>query len=296
MPSQSQVKELFPLFLKKNPSAMQLLNKITARETAMFQKENHEAGLKFIRSLKNESKLPKVYEYSTNNSKFVAVNVAHPMYPGGFPTNTGEYVMVLMNYYSIPMWYPGPWWAPWEGHWGSYNYGEQDTINILYVGSYAQTWYNQETSKISNIIDMTVAASVVLATLTWIAGKLQISALTGGVANDIIYILGLTAISIGAIQYYMNGQLNAMYDTTYSNPLNNEPQFLWTYYSIADIYAGIGSSFTWNGYTNTGTVSILPYIPVASNNPAFAFVAVALSTETHQIAGKIGWNSWATES
>jgi hypothetical protein len=87
-----------------------------------------------------------------------------------------------------------------------------------------------------------------------------------------------------------------MYDSTYANPLYGEPKFLWMFYSDVYIYAGIGSSFTWNGYTNSGTVSMLPYIPVASNNPAFIVVAGALSGTAHDISGKIGWNSWGTES
>lgn len=88
----------------------------------------------------------------------------------------------------------------------------------------------------------------------------------------------------------------------HSNPLNGEPKFLWIFYSINFIYPWItvvgtfASTFTWNGYTNTGTVSILPYIPVASNNPAWVIVASALSGETHDLSGKIGWNSWGTVS
>ncbi len=206
------------------------------------------------------------------------------MYPGGFPTSTGEYVMVSMTYYSIHCWFV------------NYNYGEQDTINILYVGSDAQTWYNTEQSAIGDITDMALVSAAILATATWLAGIYHIASLTSKVGIDIAFILAMTGIAVSAIQGYISSQLSSMYDSTYANPLNGEPKFLWTYYSIADIYAGMGSSFTWNGYTNTGTVSMLPYIPIASNNPAFAFVAVALSTETHQIAGKIGWNSWGTES
>ena len=289
MPSQSQVKELFPLFLKKNPSAVTLLNKITARETAMFQKENHEAGLKFIRSLKNESKLPKVYEYSTNNSKFVAVNVAHPMYPGGFPTNTGEYVMVSMNYYSYTIDYL----------FGSYtfNYGEQDTINILYVGSDAQTWYNQEYSTIQNFNNYNNIVSIFLAPLTAVGAYYAIEAITGVIAAQIFAIIEITGDAISMIQSYMGNQLHQMYDTTYANPLKGEPQMLWMFYTAVYIYSGFGSYFTWNGYTNSGTVSMLPYLGyLDTENPAFIVVSAALSGEAHGISGKIGWNNWGTES
>ncbi len=92
------------------------------------------------------------------------------------------------------------------------------------------------------------------------------------------------------------GQLHSMYDSTYVNPLYGEPEFLWMFYGVLYIYIGIGSSFTWSGYTNTGSVAILPYVNDVSENPAFAVVAAALSGTSHDISGKIGWNSWGTES
>ena len=311
MPSQSQVKELFPIFLKQNPDAVKLMNQLTASENARFQKENHEMGMRFIRSLKNGSKIPKVYEYSTNNSKFVAVNIAHPMYSGGFPTSTGEYVMVSMNYYSIPMWYPGPWWAPWQGHCGSINYGEHDTINILYVSSDAQTWYDQENSKLTSITEWTILGSFILLGASYLAGVYGLSASASAIVAaipGIVAILTAMDIAVAGIVFCISLQLSAMYQSTYANPLNGESKFLWTYYSIDYFYPwtlvtlaslGLDSmaySFTWDGYTNKGTVSMLPYIPVASNNPAFVVVSGALSGEAHGIAGKIGWNSWGTES
>ena len=294
MPSQAQVKELFPLFLKQNPNAVKLLNQITAQETAKFQRENHEAGLRFIHSLGNGSKLPKLYEYNTNNSRYIVVNIAHPMYPGGFPTSTGEYVMVSVNYYSIPWYYPGPWWAPWEGHWGSLNYGEQDTINILYVGSDAQTWYNQEYNTIQNFNSLNDVGSNFISALTAIGAYYVIEAVTAAIASEIFAILTITGGVISFIQSYMGSQLHSMYDSTYANPLNGEPKFLWMYYTAVYMYDAFGSYFTWNGYTNSGTVSMLPYIPDISDNPAFSVVAAALAGEAHGIAGKIGWNSWGT--
>ena len=245
-------------------------------------------GMRFIRSLKNGSKIPKIYEYSTNNSKSVAVNIAHPMYPGGFPTSTGEYVMVSVNYYSLP-------WPL-----GSIHYGEQDTINILYVGSDAQTWYNKEYNTIGTIKSYTGFATFSFGAITWIVGKLGLDAVLstvlGGAISTVGVIIAGTAFAISKIQSYMGGRLHDMYDSTYANPLYGEPKFLWMFYSDVYIYVGVGSSFTWNGYTNSGTVSMLPYIPVVSNNPAFIVVAGSLSGTAHDISGKIGWNSWGTES
>ena len=126
--------------------------------------------------------------------------------------------------------------------------------------------------------------------------------LTGRVIQTKGGVVILTGFSIAKIQSYMGNQLHTMYDSTYANPLKGEPKFLRIFYSINFIYPWItvvgtfASTFTWNGYTNTGTVSILPYIPVVSNNPAWVIVASALSGETHDLSGKIGWNSWGTVS
>ncbi len=97
----------------------------------------------------------------------------------------------------------------------------------------------------------------------------------------------------------MRTQLHIMYDSTYANPLNGEPNFLRIFYSINFIYPRIteagtfASTFTWNGYTNTGIVSMVPYIPMVSNNPIWVTTAGGFSVITNSTAGTIGWNSWA---
>ena len=106
----------------------------------------------------------------------------------------------------------------------------------------------------------------------------------------------VTGFAISYIETHIGTELHDKYDFTYANPLYGEPKFLWMFYSDVYIYVVVGSSFTWNGYTNSGTVSMLPYIPVASNNPAFIVVAGALSGTAHDISGKIGCNSWRIES
>lgn len=263
---------------------MKLLNQITASEDAKFQMENHEAGLRFMQYIRGVSKLPQVYEFSANNSRYVAIRIAHPLYPQGFPTYMGEYVKLSMNYYSLP------WWL------SSLHYGEYDIINILFVGSSAQSWYNNEYNTIHNFETYSGVLGLFIAGLPSIRAYYGIASVTSAIAGEIFGIIAATGIGISMIQGYMGNQLHELYDSTYANPINGEPKFLWMFYSITYIYVGVGSSFAWNGYTNTGTVSILPYNPVVSNNPAFIVVAGALSGEAHGIAGKIGWNSWGTVS
>lgn len=284
MPSQSQEKRLFQIFLDQNPCALKLLNQITASENAKFQMENHEAGFRFMQYIRGTSKLPHLYEFSAKNSGYVAIRIVPPLYPQGFPTCMGEYVMVSMNYYSLP------WWL------GSLHYGEYDIINILFVGSSAQPWYNNEYNTIQNFQTYSGVLGLFIAGLTSRGAYYRIASVTSAIAAEIFGIIAATGIGISMIQGYMGNQLHQMYDSTYANPINGEPKFLWMFYSITYIYVGVGSSFAWNGYTNTGTVSILPYIPVVSNNTAFIVVAGALSCEAHDITGKIGWNSWGTVS
>jgi hypothetical protein len=139
MPAPAQVKELFPQFLMENPTAIKMINKITYQEKIRFRMENSEAGIKFMNYLKEHPEMHALYT-SSNHSRYVVLKGSPASYPGGFPTWPGEFTMVSMNYFSISWWYPGPWYAPWEGHWGTLNYGEHDTINILFVGNAAQSW------------------------------------------------------------------------------------------------------------------------------------------------------------
>lgn len=84
----------------------------------------------------------------------------------------------------------------------------------------------------------------------------------------------------------------------YANPIKGNPKFMREYYDINFFYPWItvvgtfASSFSQNGYTNTGTASIFPYVPVIGNNPAFVVVSSALSGETHNIASRLGWKTW----
>ena len=177
-----------------------------------------------------------------------------------------------------------------------------NTINILFVGNAAQSWYNQEYNTIQTLASWGETVGAITIAIGLLNGYFGISQLSNYDVTEILAIISLAGFTIAYIQTYMGNQLHAMYDSTYANPLNGEPKFLWIFYSINFIYPWItvvgtfASTFTWNGYTNTGTVSILPYIPVASNNPAWVIVASALSGETHDLSGKIGWNSWGTVS
>jgi len=286
--------QMFPLFLRINPNDVSLLNELTAMEKKEFQTSNMKAGQKFIHYLQEHPKTNLLTE-KTKDSVYVALKDPKGMYPNGFPTWNGEFTMVSVNYLKVTApWYLGGW---------TITYGETDTINILFVGSSAQSWYNQKYNTIGTISGWSSIASYILAPITFVGIWYGIAALTSTIFGEISLIMESAGLAISYIQNYMGNQLHAMYDSTYANPLNGEPKFLWIFYDATYIYpwvtAGVGvmgSSFSWNGYTNTGTVSIMPYIPVLSNNPAWVATAYALTSEAHSLANKIGWNSWGTVS
>ena len=304
MSETSQVEQLFPTFLDKNPAAINMINKITNREKIRFRMENREAGLKFINYIKEHTIMPvnTVLTLSSNNSRYFVTKASTVSYPSGFPTWSGEFTMVSVNYFSISWWYPGPWYAPWAGHWGKLNYGEHDTINLLYVGTDAQYWYNHMYNTINTIQTYDAVGAFFTASLSALGGYYGIGVIAGAVGSAIAGIIAAAGITIFVIQNYMANQLHTMYDSTYANPLNGEPKFIWEYYSVNFYYPWItvvgtfASSFSWNGYTNSGSVSIFPYIPIVGNNPAFVVVSSALSGETHNIAGRLGWDIWGQYS
>ncbi len=289
---------LFSEFLQQYNGARILLKELTQKEKAVFNQDNRNAAMTLSAQIRKRHGNGSVYELSSNNATFISSAISSANLPGSFPQSPGEYVMVSMNYYGISWWYPGPWYAPWQGHWGTLDYGEHDIINLLFVGSDAQYWYNHMFNTIGTIQTYDAVGAFLTGGITAAGTYYGIAALTSSLVGAIAGILVLTAFSIYAIQTYMGNQLHAMYDSTYANPQKGNPKLLWEFYDINFYYPWItvvgtyASSFTWNGYTNSGTVSILPYIPVASNNPAFVIVASALSGETHNLANRIGWDSW----
>lgn len=288
----------FCQFLTSDQGSMALLKEQTNRERIQFQKENRNAGMKFLIQLQNNHENHIIYRETAHNATSVLVPISDLNLPGYFPTSQGSWVMVSANYFSIPWWFPGPWWAPWEGHWGNLNYGEHDTINLMFVGNNAQNWYNHMYNTIGEVQTYSEVAAGVLSGASFLGSYYGIVALTQADVVAFIGIISVSLIAVGFITSHIQNQLHAMYDSTYANPQNGNPKLLWEFYDVNFYYPWItvvgtfASSFTWNGYTNSGTVSILPYIPVASNNPAFVVLSSALSGETHNLASRIGWNWW----
>ncbi|MHB1440926.1 MAG: hypothetical protein ACYCSO_08840 [Cuniculiplasma sp.] len=124
----------------------------------------------------------------------------------------GKWDMLSISYFTSSYWTPGPWWNPLAGHWVSYNYGEQDTINTLYTGSAAQTYYNSVTGFPGG-------------TLTW-SGILT-SALTGALVGVLTAgpvglavgaVIGIvTSIAIGLTYALLSSEYNNIYQSTFAD-------------------------------------------------------------------------------
>ena len=304
MNSNLDMKVLLPQFLSSNPSAVIVLQKITAQEQKKFNQENIAMHSKFLNMIKsgklNSTSKYTVREYGSNYT-FLRSRTLNGL-PNGAPTANGEWIMVTVNYYGTTIWIPLPW--PLDGYSQSFNYGENDVINFLYVGPSAQNYYNQQSNAFGDFSWNSVIVGGLFFAINMISknpGYLGsgFAAFITGLGPELGGIAaGLAAgfIALGAIELYFTQQFQKIYDSTYANPINGNQKEMWMYYSIVYIYCGIGSSFTWNGYTNTGSVAVLPYVPLFSNNPPFIVVSGALSGLTHSIAGKIGWNNWGSYS
>ena len=119
--------------------------------------------------------------------------------------------MVSVNYYSLP------WWLD------SVHYEEQDTINIIYADSDAQTWYNNEYNTIGTIKSYTGVALFSFGAITWIIGKVGLDAVLSsvldGAISDVGAVLLVTGFAISYIETHIETELHDKYDFTYANPI-----------------------------------------------------------------------------
>ena len=200
-----------------------------------------------------------------NNSIYVflkqqSLGTAPPSY---VLSTQGKWDMLSISYFTSSYWTPGPWWNPLAGHWVSYNYGEQDTINTIYTGSAAQTYYNSVTGFPGG-------------TLTW-SGVLT-SALTGALVGVLTAgpvglavgaVIGIvTSIAIGLTYALLSSEYNNIYQSTFADQ-NWGHKYMWMFLTCDYYYPWepevvlFQSSVSISGYLSNGNVQgILPTIPL----------------------------------
>ncbi|MHB8361099.1 MAG: hypothetical protein ACYDAO_01275 [Thermoplasmataceae archaeon] len=155
MNSNLDMKVLLPQFLSSNPSAVILLQKITAQENAKFVMQNNPSNQHMKLSTTLAKKIVKygspikyintstvtskgtfydhsvLYKATFNGTQFEVwkVNVTTPR-----GSIIDPWVWVNINYYV----YHAPWYL---GGW-SLTYGESDNFNVKFTGSAAQSFFN----------------------------------------------------------------------------------------------------------------------------------------------------------
>lgn len=258
MNSNSDMKTLLSQFLSSNPLAVVLLQEITAQEKAKFAMQNNLVHSEFI-SMLSSGKLNGTSHYvkQTHNSAYLftkaySSSTTPPLY---VLANPGQWEMVTINYFSVSMWHPGPWWAPWNGYWYSLNYGEQDVINTVYSGMPAQTYYN-------NIEAQTTIEGILESGLT---GTL-VGLLAGPEGAVIGAIIGFIAGALVATGYALIGiGFSNIYQSTFAD--NNWGQkYMWIfmtsdyYYPWITVVGSLESSIGLNGYLSNGVQTIFPQL------------------------------------
>ncbi len=262
MNSNETMKTLTSQFLLSDPSAMSLLKEITAQEKAKFATQNNLIHKEFISMLHNgklKGKDQYVMQAGNSNYLFTRSDSSSTTPPTNVLNTPGQWEMVCISFFSVSMWHPGPWWAPWNGYWYSLNYGEQDVINTIYSGMPAQTYY----SSVSQAVDITGILE------TMLTGALF--GLAGGIVG---VVAGALAGLLVAVTYYgMSSAYKQIYESTFADN-NWGDKYMWLfmvndyYYPGVTIVGTLDSSLGLFGYLSGGnTQTIFPQIALGSGVP-----------------------------
>ncbi len=286
---------IFSKFVHNDLTAQELLKEKDMKSIIKFNAVDHRNAERALNSIINRH-LQSKYRYAGtinyNNSSMAVYSHAgngstamityiNPELPGGVTSDSGEWVMVSINYFV----YHAPWYL---GGW-SVTYGEHDVINSLYGGNSAQNFYNHVSTRTS-------VKGIVYSILL---GALASSLFTGGLS----LVAGAIASAAVAIPAYIwVNDLTTLYESTYANH-NTGNKYIWIYDTINYYYPWItvagsfASSIGIYGYTsNSNIVTFVPNVPfVAFGGVAGVVIAADLSTTTHNIANNIGWNNWGYE-
>ncbi|MHB8361625.1 MAG: hypothetical protein ACYDDC_07495, partial [Thermoplasmataceae archaeon] len=245
MGSRQNVKALVSQFLKATPSAATLLKKITAEEKIKFNQENSINEKRIVNELKSGKINLKTTTLVVNNNETKSIIIPLSASP---ETTPGTYEMVTKNYFVITINYG----------FGSYsfNYGVQDFINVLYVGSAAQSYYNGISGQTS--IDGIITAFIGLTMA--LASTPALAAISAILATAIYYLgvaLAAAAVTWVVLSSIVTSGVQALYESTYANN-NNGVKYIWTY--IIDDYmypqyvlgAFSGDKISFGGYLLNG--------------------------------------------
>ncbi|MCW6168171.1 MAG: hypothetical protein LVQ96_02025 [Thermoplasmatales archaeon] len=286
-------------FLEKEPSSIELLRWNRNQELLRFNSLDAKLANKTFSSLRNEKFPPGFskhlvganvfYEKQTGSVSSILLKISPDSLPKGVYFDSGMWVMVTVNYFV----YHAPWWL---GGW-SVTYGEHDVINSLYAGNSAQRYYNHVTSETNDYsILASIALAVLGATVALAPATIGLNALAGA-------IIGAALIAAGAViqvlQVVWDNDFTSLYESTYANEHSGD-KYIWMfdsvdyYYPWVTVVGSLVSSIGMYGYlSNMNTITFIPNVPMVAYE-SFSGVAIvaSISDLAHEIANKIGWNTW----
>ncbi len=311
MYSKLKMKNLLSQFLRDDPSAVILLRKITAQEKQKFAMQNYLIHKEFIAML-NSGKLNSTQKYTIKNNNSIYVffkpNSLNPTPPSYVLSTNAKWDMITIAYFTASYWTPGPWWAPWAGHWVPYNYGEQDTINTIYSGTDAQNYYNSLTAPSDGALTL---EGILTVGLTGMLIGIETGAIVGGPIGA--FIGGVVGFIVGAGLDLTYGNLAQEYSNIYQSTFADQnwgDKYMWLYLTNDYYYPWEPLSwysvagFSVSGYlSGSGVQGILPWIPTGNTfigdlgNPNTAFnpdstIAGYISSGANNFVNSYGQNNF----
>ena len=268
-----KMKNLLSQFLRDDPSAVILLQKITAQEKLKFAMQNYLIHKEFIAML-NSGKLNSTQKYTIKNNNSIYVffkpNSLNPTPPSYVLSTNAKWDMITIAYFTASYWTPGPWWEPWNGHWVPYNWGEQDTINTIYSGNAAQNYYNSIAGPLDGSLTLDqVLTDIITGILVGTEVGFLIGDLPGAVIGAVVGAIAGAGIAVLTDGYIAQEYTN-IYESTYANH-NAGDKYMWLYLTNDYYYPWEPLSwysvagFSVSGYlSGSGVQGILPWIPTGN--------------------------------
>jgi hypothetical protein len=266
-------------YLKANPNDVQLLRQITSGENATFKSATLNITHQFLHNGSLSMRGETTSTGAGNVRSFTTTDSTHYVMPLSSPVqgiDTGVYVMVSINYYTIPLLFT------------TLTYGENDVLNVLFEGPNAQTMYNAAMAG-TNDTYLAMAFGVIALQAVAAYFTLGISELI-----DAVFEPAFGALEEAISQWKTNTENTEtqIYDSTYQGqPQGN--QYIWVYYNIYYYYpitlvGVLASSAGLYGVLSDGSsVTLCGNYPSVSTTAAIAFSAGAQS-----ISKNLGSNHW----
>jgi hypothetical protein len=287
--SASDIQSVFTTYLQASSTGRTLLQEITTLEQTGFQAQNAATaeallgeidsgrltpGSSSLAQIKTPAGTVGVLSFSTADSQQLLISPASTPIGGN-----AEYYLVSVNYYKVNLYL------------FTVTYGEDDFVNGLFDGSYAQTYFNQVTQATGwqGIIDGAIIGVLGFG-LGLALPTVGVSAVAAAIIAAALLVLGVV---IAVLAQDVVTTLTNIYESTYANePVGSK--YMWMYFSNDYYYPWItlvgelASSMGFYGYNSGGgSVTVIGNYPFLT-----ATISPSVSASVQSVGGKVGWNTW----